>query len=707
MRGPSTFPERGEGGRARGRRVDSAAVRADSAVRSAQRGGATPPRAIGGTGMPRDSASARMLGGARRDTAASDTAAAAEGGYGPGVATTSTWDHGLGGCESGFTIPDPTNADIVWATCYGNTVTRWDARTKSARSVSPGIHTLDSPPDKLKYRCHWTPPLAIDPFDHNTVYYGCQVIFKTSNEGQSWRVISPDLSTQDPTRIVPSGGIVGDNLGQFYGEVVFAIAPSEIARGLIWAGTNDGQIWNTRDGGGTWTNVTKNVAGLPTWGTIRRIEPSRFDPGTAYVAVDLHIMDDRKPYVFKTADYGATWTNVTGDLPTGHPLDYVLTVAENPNRKGMLFAGTGHGFYYSLDDGAHWTQHNEGLPAAPVTWIVVPKAWHDVVVSTYGRGLYILKDIGPLEQRDKVAPREVAHLYAPRPGYRQARSGQAVVTFSLAAATPKPAKVEILDSAGTVIRTLQVPTRAGYNRTSWDLRYEPPTKIELRTLAPDNPHIWDELRFKGKDVRTITHWGIQQPQSVGPLAIPGRYTVRLTAAGRTLTRPLVVLKDEEIRSSVADLAASTRTQIRIRDHTNAVAEMVNRIEVMRKQVEDRRAANATRPDVLASLAGLERKLLDVELLLVSRSDLNSDDKYFAEAYKIYMNLVWLAGEVGSGAGDVAGGAEYRPTDASLAVLEGIEKDLAVAKARFATLMREDVPEFNRAMKGKAVTIADR
>ena len=156
---------------------------------------------------------------------------------------------------------------LVWATCYGNKVTRWDARIKHARSVSPWMMTLDSPPNEIKYRCHWTSPLAIDPFDHNTVYYGCQVIFKTSDGGQSWSVISPDLSTQDASRIVPSGGIVGDNLGQFYGEVVFAIAPSPVQKGLIWAGTNDGQIWHTDDRG-QWVNVTKNVNGLPPWGTI-------------------------------------------------------------------------------------------------------------------------------------------------------------------------------------------------------------------------------------------------------------------------------------------------------------------------------------------------------------------------------------------------------------------------------------------------------
>ncbi|MEO5511130.1 MAG: hypothetical protein ABIS27_10930, partial [Longimicrobiales bacterium] len=159
------------------------------------------------------------------------------GGRAGGAPQPNGWDEGIGGCESGFTLPDLVDPSIVWATCYGNKVTRYDHRQLRARSVSPGIHTLDSPPDKVPYRCHWTAPLAIDPFDHNTVYYGCQVIFKTSNEGQSWSVISPDLSTKDPSRIISSGGIIGDNLGQFYGEVVFAIAPSELQRGLIWAGT--------------------------------------------------------------------------------------------------------------------------------------------------------------------------------------------------------------------------------------------------------------------------------------------------------------------------------------------------------------------------------------------------------------------------------------------------------------------------------------
>ena len=301
--GVPPVPTGGRGGRGRG------GVASDSAAANAARPDSTSAPAV----RPDSTGRGR---GAAPDSLGAPAAfgGGGGGGFGGGGPQFSTWDHNIGGCESGFTLPDLTNTDIVWASCYGNTVTRWDAKTGLARSVSPWMHTLDWPPDQLKYRCHWTPPLAIDPFDHTTVYYGCQVIFKTSNAGQSWSVISPDLSTKDPSRIVSSGGLIPDNLGQFYGEVVFAIAPSEIQRGLIWAGTNDGKVWFTRDGATTWNDVTKAMQ-LPPWGTIRKIEPSHFDPATAYVAVDYHMMDDRRPVVMKTTDFGKTWTNVTGDLP--------------------------------------------------------------------------------------------------------------------------------------------------------------------------------------------------------------------------------------------------------------------------------------------------------------------------------------------------------------------------------------------------------
>ncbi|MGH7654253.1 MAG: VPS10 domain-containing protein [Gemmatimonadaceae bacterium] len=674
----------------------------------------------GGRGAPAEAppardtsaaASGRGGRGGRGGAAALDTAGAinfGSGGFGGfgGRGGGSTWERGLGGCESGFTIPDYTDPNIIWASCYGNQVTRYDARTKLARSVSPWVHTLDSPPNEVKYRCHWTPPLAIDPFDHNTMYYGCQVIFKTSNKGQSWTVISPDLSTNDPSRIVSSGGIVADNLGQFYGEVVFAIAPSKIQKGLIWAGTNDGQLWYTKDGGGKWNNVTKNITGLPAWGTIRQIAPSQFDPGTAYVAVDFHIMDDRAPYLYKTADYGKTWTKISDGLPQKHPLAYVQSVAEDPNRKGMIFAGTGNAFYYSIDDGAHWTQFKDGLPAAPVTWIATDKPSHDVVVSTYGRGVYVMHDITTLEQKDKVVADAAVYLYEPNTGVRQARAGHIDLFYDLKAA-PKPkdsVTVEIMDAKGAVVRTMREAGRVGRNLAVWDLRGNPPLRVDLRTTPPDDPHIWEEPRFKGKTVRPITHWGIENPIARGPLVLDGKYSARVTAAGTSSTQPFTILRDPEVATSEADIAWSTQAQTKVRDDMDSAAVIINSIEKMRRQIEDRTRGDTARAELRSALKEVDTKLLNIELVLLSKSDFFSDDKYYVEPFHVYLNLIWLSGEIGTGAGDVAGGAEFRPTDASLQVLAGIETDLNKARTQFKAFNESDLAKLNQLLATKSAVV---
>jgi photosystem II stability/assembly factor-like uncharacterized protein len=611
------------------------------------------------------------------------------------------WDHGLGGCESGYTAPDPADPNIVWSTCYGNKVTRYDHRTKIARSVAPGMITLDAPPQDSKYRCHWSAPLAIDPFDHNNVYYGCNVIFHTNSGGQSWRVISPDLSSQDPTRIIASGGIVGDNLGQFAPEVIFAIATSEVEKGLIWAGTNDGKIWYTRDGGQKWNDVSKNVTGLPAWGVISKIEPSHFNGGTAYVAVDAHLMDSREPYIFKTIDYGATWKRVSGDLPNTHPLSYVKAVAENPNKQGMIFAGTGHGFFYSTDDGGHWTELAAGLPHAPVSWIVVQKQFHDVAISTYGRGLYVLDDITPLEQATPATTDAAAHLFVPRPAYRWSQRSRALINYSLKSDPRGPAQLQVLDAEGKVIRDLRSTPHAGVNRVAWDLRYEPPRLIAIRTTPPENPHIWEEPRFRGQDTRPVTHWGLDQAQ-VGPLIVPGKYTVKLTIDGQSFTQPIEILKDPKIAASQADLDLSVKLQLRLRDDITAAADMVNAIEVMRKQLEDVSKAyrnDRTKDALLKQVAEMDKKLFDVESKVLEPAQMTSDDKYFQQAYRVYMNLIWLNGEVGPGAGDVSGGADFPPTDTSVNVMEGIETDLNTAKTDYKNLMDRDVPAFNRVIGG--------
>jgi photosystem II stability/assembly factor-like uncharacterized protein len=638
-------------------------------------------------------------------------------GFGYGRFAEIGWDREMGGCESGFTLPDLTDPNIVWATCYGDEVTRWDAKAKLARSVSPWFHTLDSPPDKSKYRCHWTPPLAIDPFDHETVYYGCQVIFKTSDQGQSWKVISPDLSTNDPSRIISSGGIVGDNLGQFYGEVVFAIAPSQIQKGLIWAGTNDGQIWYTRDGGGKWNNVTKNVSGMPAWGTVTSIEPSHFEAGAAYVSVDFHLMDNRDPFIYKTTDYGATWKLISGGLPKNE-LSYVRIIAEDPNCKGLLFAGTGNDLFYSLDDGGTWTALDRGLPHTVVSWAVVQKEFHDLVISTYGRGLYILDDVSPLEQMATNKSDAAVRLFEPRKTYRFARGGGVFVTYALKSA-PKDNRVqiEILDQQGREVRKLNGPAKEGINRVEWDMHYDRPTPVALRTAAPENPHIWDEARFRGAESRPITHWGIEGAE-VGPFAAPGKYTIKLTLDGQSYTQPVTLVKDPRAPGSDADLESTLKAQLRIRDDINATSNMVNHLEWTRKQLaiveqmlkseEEQDKAkgnkeNTKSADLLKSVDDMNKKLQSVEYKLVSESDLNSDDKYYVEPYKVYLNLIWLNGEIGTGAGDVAGGSDWAPTASDMNVLDSIENDLNAAKSDYNDVFDKDLPAFNRTLAEHGLT----
>jgi len=260
--------------------------------------------------------------------------------------------------------------------------------------------------------------------------------------------------------------------------------------------------------------------------------------------------------------------------------------------------------------------------------------------------------------------------------------------------------IEILDQAGNVIRKEQVTAHAGLNRASWDLREEGPAVVELRTTPPQNPHIWDELRFKNSQTRPVDHWGIEGAQRAGPIAAPGTYTVRMTLDGQPVTQTFLVVKDPAISSSDADLAASTAAQRRIRDDMNTTVGITNRLERMRKQIEDQLKANASKKAVVKALTDLNQKMLDVEYQLVTKSDMMSDDKYYPEQYRVYQNLIWLNGVVGLGAGDVAGGAEYKPTRASMQVLDEIEAALKKAQADFEKLMATDVPAFNKSMAGK-------
>lgn len=621
-------------------------------------------------------------------------------------------------CESGFTMADPTDANIVWSSCYANQLYRFDLTQGTPHSVSPSQISLDSPPNVTKYRCHWTAPLAIDPFDQENVYFGCQMVLRTQDAGHSWIQFSPDLSTRNPARIVPSGGIMQDNLGQYDGEVVWSMAFSPIVKGLLWAGTNDGKLWYTRDAEAQqapqWTDVTANLH-LPPWGDVNQIIPSHFHAGTVYIAVDFRWAgnDDDRPYILMTTDYGKTWKNISGDLPSRNPLDYTLTVAENPNREGMLFAGTGHAFYYTLDNGKHWVQFNRGLPPSPVSWINIEPRMHDVDVSTYGRGDYILPDITTFEQTGSPdQPRSGPdRLFAPGPVFRKARDAYPTAAeparpqfqFYLANAPQGPVRLQILDSQGKVIRTEPLKAHQGLNGAYWDLFYDMPTDVKLRTTPSENPYIWEEPRYQDTDhVRSIIHWGIE-PHTGTPLAAPGDYRVRLTVDGHSYTQPFQVLKDPRIVASDAVLRDSTAFQVQIADAITRTDDMVNAMEKWREQIQDQLKAHASGSSASA-LQRLNRQILDVENQLVSPEARLSDDKQYSTPYEVYWNLRWLGGQVGQGAQDAAGGSDYEPTVVQRQTFAKLQDQIAHAEAGFDDLKSNVLPAFNGAMQGSGVTI---
>jgi hypothetical protein len=472
---------------------------------------------------------------------------------------------------------------------------------------------------------------------------------------------------------------------------------------VIWAGTNDGKVWITRDAGRNWTDVTMNV-NMPPWGIVRRIDASHHDPATAYMAVDYHLVDNRDPYLYRTSDFGQTWTRIDRTLPRGHPLDYTLSVAENPNRRGMIFAGTGHGFFYSLNDGESWTQFKEGLPAAPVNWIEVPKNAPEVAIATYGRGLWILRNLWQLEQLDLVDPQAELQLFKPRPATRTASGGSANFVFGLAAAPTSPIAVEVLGADGAFVNRSQVNGRVGLNQTSWNLTYPAPAQPVLRSIPPDNPYIWEAGRWSARE-RPVTHWGIGA-QRWQPRAAPGKYTVRMTYNGRQYAQPFEVLRDVTLPSTEADLVASTELQRNIVGALNEVVDRINRIEIMRAQVEDLRKQHGSDRTLDQALAGIYQKMYETELHFLSRTEMHSDDKWYVEKYKLYLNLVWLLAEVGGQGSDVAGGVGYRPTNASVSVFQDRLKELEVARRDFDRLMQE-VEAFNRTHSGRLAPISDR
>ena len=622
---------------------------------------------------------------------------------GQGAITRGHW-FTVGGGESGWATPDPTNNDLIWSSAsgfgsVGGIVSRYDVKSGIATyaEVWPQA-TIGWAADSLKYRFVWTFPLTISPHDHNRVYVGSQYVMVTSDGGRSWQEISPDLTRNDKSRQVRSGGLTPDNIGVEYSGVVFAIAESKLEKGLIWAGTNDGQVQLTRDNGTSWTNVTKNIPGMLEWGTVSNIEPSRYDAGTAYLTVDGHQVNNRDPWIYKTSDYGRTWTLLVNGIPKS-PLSYAHVVREDPVRRGLLYAGTENGLYVSWDDGAAWQPLQNNLPHAPVYWITVQEHFSDLVVATYGRGFWILDDITPLRTATEVTATD-AHLFAPRAAYRfktaegrfapfeDATAGDdppygAALHFWLKADAKDSLTLTVTDAAGYLWRTMKVAGKAGLNRAWWDLQSDRTKETKVRTAPMYAPTAG--IGYDAKPAPWIGRVSMTVP--------PGTYTVKLAAGGQELSEKLEVRKDPNYPATDSEIAQDiVATRAVIADINDAV-DAINTVQGVRTQLATLRDLLKDDPkaaDLKGAADSLEKKFIAQEEFLRQLRSTGRGQDQLRWPMRITEQLIYLGGTLD--------GADQPPTAQQTQVQGLLHDQLQEVKGRIDTLLKRDLEAFNERLR---------
>jgi hypothetical protein len=479
-----------------------------------------------------------------------------------------------------------------------------------------------------------------------------------------------------------------------------------VEAGVIWAGTNDGLVQVTRDGGANWTNVTANIPDLPPSGTVSNIEPSRFDAGTTYITVDLHQVNNREPFVYKTTDYGKTWTKITDGIPKS-VFSYAHCVREDPKRKGLLYLGTENAVYVSFNDGGSWQPLQTNLPHAPVHWLVVQEHFNDLVIGTYGRGFWILDDITPVQQLTQAIVDSDVHLFEPRPAYRFLRKGApmtvandpsqgdnppygASINYYLKSAPEGKVEITILDGTGQLVRTLDGTGNAGVNRVWWDLRHEASRQAKLRT--PPLHASWVELGSEGW--RPIVTWGVGG-EGIRPLGAPGTYTIQLEVDGQKQTRELVVKKDPSSTGTLEDIQAQVAMTLEIRDNLSEVVDMINELEWIRKQIYDlneRLGDMEGLESVVQAGKDLDEKLIEFEQNLHQMRLTGGSQDVFRNPSKLYARFGFLYSAVETSWGGV--GSDWPPTTQAVEVHKVLKERLRKYQGEFKQLMSTDVPAFN-------------
>jgi photosystem II stability/assembly factor-like uncharacterized protein len=558
--------------------------------------------------------------------------------------TVTDW-HTVAGGESGYLAPTPTSPPVIYGGSYFGLMTRYDERTGETRNITvwPDYNGGRTAAD-VKYRFQWTYPIIVSPHDGNTIYAGAQVVFRSTNGGQRWEAISADLTRNDKAK--QNGG----RLEEYY-STIFTIAESRRQKGLIWVGSDDGLVHVTRNGGRDWQNVTPPA--LQPYTRVNIIEASPHDPGTAYLAVNRYQLDDFRPYIFKTTDYGQSWQMIASGIPER---SFVRTVREDPTRKDLLFAGTETGVFVSLDGGARWQSLQSNLPIVPVTDLTIKN--DDLIASTQGRAFWILDDISPLQTISDATMAATVHLFPPREAIRARRAGfgraqegigqnppsGALVTYSLN--TAQDVTLEFVDARGTVVRSVSSKDRngpagsPGMHRYVWDMRYADAHGVEGGTF------------LAGGNLR-------------GPVALPGEYQVRLKTSGPTETERLRIVGDPRSAATAAELQQQFDLLLAIRDKVSAAHDTVN-------EIAKTRAGLATRSDRASAELSAALGLVQKELVELRFSGF--DDQMLVFDLKLNNRMAALQGYVAQG--------DYAPTDQQQAVFKELSAAIDDSLSRY-------------------------
>lgn len=606
----------------------------------------------------------------------------------------------VGGCETGPVAVSRRDPNVVFAGCYGGRISRFDRATGQSRQIMvyPQLQ-LGMPVNELRYRFQWNAPILVSPHDANVLYHASQYVHRSTDEGQSWRVVSPDLTRNDESKQGSAGEpITHDITGvEVYGTI-FALEESPHTPGVLWAGSNDGLVHISQDNGSTWNDVTPRD--LPEWSTISILELSPHQPGRAFIAAYRYRLDDFQPYIFRTEDYGESWellTDGTNGIPANHP---TRVVREDPDRRGLLYAGTEFGLFVSFDDGAHWQPFQLNLPVTPVTDLQVHR--QDLVVATQGRSFWILDDLTPLHQLTPAVASAPAHLFRPRTAYRapgsQADPDAELVRDPVGGARldrhqagvnppagaiiyyafgrePEGAALEILDQRRNVIRTFssdvedrdeRMPAQAGLNRFVWDLTYPGAELVDDAIVTG----------YRG-----------------GPRAVPGSYQVRLRAGDWSATESFEVVKDPRVATTLAEFREQFDLMTTIREKLDETHGAVRTIRSVREQATDlaRRLTDSDNGERIEDAADeLGEKLGAVEQKLVRVGPGSA----VAIKPRITSQFTWLNAIVNS--------ADARPTDQSQERFEDLDAELAGYLAELQSVLHGELAAFNDMIRAEGV-----